>query len=102
MKVLLFLCAITLVVTLASTENDSAPDESRLQFYKKFEQQHGIDTHCKGNHTFYQYGDCDMRCDFMPEPDCYGAKFISCLACKKGYIPVDKKRTKCVKPEDCP
>ncbi|GBM73396.1 hypothetical protein AVEN_163197-1 [Araneus ventricosus] len=102
MKVLLFLCAAALMVALASSGDFSLPSQDTLDFYKKFETQHGENTDCTGNHTFYQHTDCDVRCDFTPSDDCGGAAFISCDACKEGYIAVDKTRKQCVKPEDCP
>ncbi|CAL1282827.1 unnamed protein product [Larinioides sclopetarius] len=102
MKVILVLCATALMVGLVLSEHFDPPSQHTLDFYMKFEKQHGENVNCKGNHTFYQYTDCDVRCDFKPTDSCGGASFIGCKACKKGYIPVDNTRKHCVKPEDCP
>ncbi|CAL1282826.1 unnamed protein product [Larinioides sclopetarius] len=102
MKAVLFLCVAALIVALATSEQFPPPSQKKLDFYKKFLKQRGENVDCTGNHTFYQYTDCDVRCDFKPTDSCGGASFIGCKSCKKGYIPVDDSRKQCVKPEDCP
>ncbi|CAL1282825.1 unnamed protein product [Larinioides sclopetarius] len=103
MKAVFFLCAAALVVVLASCGNFPPPTQEDLDNKRQFLKERGRNVDCTGNHTFYQYEDCDARCDFKPSDNCAGgAAFISCRACKEGYIPVDHTREQCVKPEDCP
>ncbi|CAL1282828.1 unnamed protein product [Larinioides sclopetarius] len=102
MKVILVLCAAALMVALVSSVSFEPPSQDRLDFYKKFEKEHGQNVDCTGNHTFYEFSECDPRCDYTPPDPCGRASFISCKACKKGYIAVDETRKQCVKPEDCP
>ncbi|GBM73406.1 hypothetical protein AVEN_163203-1 [Araneus ventricosus] len=104
MKAVLFLCSVTLLVSLIAAQDDSDSDQADVDSFKRFIEKIGGNTDCKGNTVFGRYKQCDTRCDQQlgPNQGCVGGSTIACGACPKGLIPVDESRTQCVKPEDCP